>query len=90
MQYSNDLKGLKGQTERLTLLMRDYEDKYQKALEMRDAVGSDNVDNLLELLTNKVCRTRHEGTRRTRGPRRRTQVNVLFTNRLKKGLALGL
>ena len=55
MQYSNDLKGLKGQTERLTLLMRDYEDKYQKALEMRDAVGSDNVDNLLELLQTKYA-----------------------------------
>ena len=30
MQYNNDLKGLREQAERLTLLMRDYEDKYQK------------------------------------------------------------
>lgn len=55
MQYNNDLKGLREQSERLTLLMRDYEDKYQKLSEMRMALGSDNVDVQLNLLATKYA-----------------------------------
>lgn len=55
MQYNNDLKGLREQVERLTLLMRDYEDKYQKLSDMRVVLGSDNVDVQLTLLATKYA-----------------------------------